>query len=198
MLYPDLIPQNKFHYGNWLKSDNGWYYFQPIKRENLIPINKNFYYTVDEPLIEIVEYLHNLSIPTTPSCSGHFNDLKFNLDLYDRIYKDQAIIKNKKLKLYNPENNKKFIYSNPNFKLPWDKNKFLNEIFNYQHKGVIGIIDDQKKIYNFLLKKIPDNIKSIEIKYDNNKNTTLILTYPETNLELLYNWKSITNIIKKL
>ena len=199
MLYADLIPQNKFHYGEWLLSDNGWYYFYPCERENIIPINKNFYLTVDEPLIEIIEHLHNLSIPTTPSCSGHFNDLKFNLDLYDNILNDNQKITTKKIKLYNPENNKKYLYSNKNFSMPWNKKEFLNSIFDYQTKGVIGIFDIDKKIFNFLLEKLNVNRnKTIKISHDPNKSITLILTYPTSNIELLYNWKNVTKIIKKL
>lgn len=198
MLYPDLIPQNQFHYGEWLKSKNGWYYFNPCERENIIPINKNFYSTVDEPLIEIVEHLHKISIPTTPSCSGHFNDLKFNLDLYDRIYNDYKKIKTGKIILHNPENDKKYLYSNNNFKLPWNKNQFINNIFDYQSKGVIGVIDTDSHIYNYLRKKLFNYNDNINIFYDKNKKTTLILTNPNSNLELLYNWKVITKLIKKL
>jgi hypothetical protein len=70
---PELIPHSEFHTGCWLQNANkpGWYYFMKRKNANVI-INDLFIETVDEPLRELVTFLHSRNIKTTPSCSGHY------------------------------------------------------------------------------------------------------------------------------
>lgn len=175
----DLIPHNRFHQGSWLAPVNKpcWYYF--VKQENTNDIsNERFIESVDSPLKELVTYLHEQGIKTTPSCSGHFRKLKDYKNVYDALESDLKHIRNGGLTLRDVETGKVILYSDHSYKLPWSQKDFLNEVMDYQHHGVIGIkiINRQLqkkllslKVENFIITLQDDDIVLFEINVNNEK-----------------------------
>jgi len=187
-LNPDFIPHEDFHKGLWLKTKKcPWFFFYETPRNYELPKNNSFYKTVDDDLIELVKLFHSKNIPTTPSCSGHIETKDNNENLYDSLENLKSDMKNG-LIFSNPENNRKFYYTNKNFKLPWDKDEFLDEIRKYQKKGVLGFVD-KKNIMNKMSNDLP--IKKIG-------NVGLIMTEGNSKKEISKNWKEITNSVKKM
>jgi len=136
---PDFIPHTEFHTGKWLLAPSScWYYFLKTPNENIIS-NRHFLESVDEPLKELVDFLHSKEIQTTPSCSGHhFSEKNFEL-VYDCLEKDKEKIRNGGLKLTDIETKQEFLFKNADYNLPWGKEEFLNEAKSYQQKGILGI-----------------------------------------------------------
>lgn len=188
-LYPDLIPHEKFHKGIWLSTPKTpWYYFLTTKRDYQLPNNSYFYMNVDENLKPIVHLLHKNNIPTTPSCSGHFYSKDYYSPTYDSLVSNQKLINNNGVVFNDEETGKKYFYQNKNYNLPWNKKEFLDKIYNYQTKGVIGIKDQNKDIYNNL--EIPNTIHDDGI--------TIILTSCKNKKDCTNTWKGIHNNLSKL
>src|SRR5690242_20563429 len=97
---PALIPHEHFHKGIWLQPVDlpCWYYFMKMKNENDIK-NKDFLDSVDAPLKELVSFLHQRGLKTTPSCSGHHKSAKNFEKIYDVLEKDKEEIRNEGLEL---------------------------------------------------------------------------------------------------
>lgn len=185
-LNPDFIPHEDFHKGLWLKTKKcPWFFFYETPREYTIPNNNSFYDTVDDDLKPLVELLHQNKIPTTPSCSGHIHDENHNSELFDSI-KNISEYFGTGLTFNDPENKRKFFYKNKNFNLPWEKNEFIDKISEYQGKGVLGFIDNNKKLKN--ISKILPIKKSGDV--------SLIMTDNKSSKGITKNWKEITEIIK--
>jgi hypothetical protein len=188
----DLIPHSQFHQGSWLIPVNkpSWYYF--VKQENPNNIsNESFIQSVDPALRELVAYLHDQGIKTTPSCSGHFRKLKDYKNVYHALESDLKHIRNGGLTLRDIETGKVILYSDHSYKLPWNQQEFLHEVMDYQHHGVIGIKVLNKslqkkllglKVEHFLVRKEDDDIILFEINVDNEK----------ANLKA---WKELTTAI---
>lgn len=188
-LNSDLISHEDFHKGYWLNTHGcDWFFFYKSPREFNIPRNKSFYNTLDEDLKDLVYFFHSKGIPTTPSCSGHIqNDNHYN-DIFTSLLKTTQKIKKTGVNLMNAESNKKFYYRNPKFNLPYSRNEFIDQLRDYQKKGVLGFID-QNNIYEKMKK---------EIDVLNNDGVTLILTEGKNENEIKKNWKFINQLIKKL
>lgn len=188
----DLIPHSRFHQGSWLIPVNkpSWYYFVQQENTNTI-LNEGFMHSVDLPLRELVAYLHDQGIKTTPSCSGHFKKLRDYKNVYDALESDLKHIRNGGLVLKDVETGKVILYSDHNYKLPWTQKDFLHAVMDYQHHGVIGIKIINKplqnkllslQVENFSISKEDDDIILFEININNEK----------TNLKA---WKALTNTI---
>lgn len=189
-LITDLIPHEKFHKGIWLSNEMvPWYFFVQTNRDFTIPKDEDFYGSVDSQLLPIVKLLHKNEIPTTPSCAGHFEGEDYYSEIYDLLKNFSQNIK-KGVILYNDENDKKFLYKNKNYKLPWKKDEFLNEIIKYQKNGVIGFKDENGTIYKNIEE---DNFKKIK-----DKEITLITVNSDDMGEMEYKWKNIYKQIKEL
>src|SRR5687767_137326 len=69
---PAFIPHELFHKGIWLLSLKRplWYYFMERHTEHTIRY-RHFFESIDQPLKELVNFLHSRGVPTTPSCAGH-------------------------------------------------------------------------------------------------------------------------------
>lgn len=188
-LSADLIPHQDFHKGYWLKSNNcPWFFFYESPRQFLIPKDKGFYETLDEDLKNLVVKLHKKNIPTTPSCSGHIYNTNHYGKIYESLRDEKNTIQNKGIIVKNPETNKKFFYSNKNYNLPFGKQQFLEEIQDYQKKGVLGFVDNQN-LYEKLMDKIP-------VKRD--KKITMILTEGNTKNMIKKNWRDIEKLITEI
>src|SRR5204862_7330019 len=97
---PEFIPHEQFHKGIWLQPVNrpSWYYFMKMKSTNDIK-NEDFMESVDAPLKELVSFLYQRDIKTTPSCSGHHkSEMNFE-EIYDALEKDKEEIRNNGLQL---------------------------------------------------------------------------------------------------
>jgi hypothetical protein len=188
-LSADLIPHEDFHKGYWLKENKcPWFFFYETPREYSIPKNKKFYSTLDDDLKDLVQFFHSKNIPTTPSCSGHIHDDEHYHKIYSSLMDTANNIKTGGVELVNPETNKKFYYQNPKYKLPISNDSFVEQLRDYQKKGVLGFVDDFK-FYDKLKKEIP---------VEKSGNITLIKTEGKTPKQISRNWKNIGKVIKGL
>jgi len=184
-LLTHLIPHTNFHKGIWLSNENvPWYFFLKTDREFEIPNGDSFYDSVDECLLPIVKKLHNNNIPTTPSCAGHFENRKYYSEIYDLLKMFENNLKIGEI-LHDDENDRQFYYENSNYKLPWSKNVFLDEIIDYQKNGVIGFLDNDKKIFKRLKNKGYDKLSDNGI--------TIIKIKPKNIDEMEKSWKTVYN-----
>jgi hypothetical protein len=188
-LRADLIPHKDFHKGFWLNNQNcPWFFFYEAPRQYFIPKNKNFYQTLDDDLKSLVEFLHSKNIPTTPSCSGHIKKDQYYADVYDSLSNMTNKIKEDGIVLVNPESNRKFFYRNPKYTLPLKKKEFIEDLRDYQKKGVLGFVDDLN-----ISEKLSDYLPT---KKDNG--ITLILTKANDEKGIRNNWKTIEKILKRV
>jgi len=150
---PELIPHSEFHTGIWLQNieNPGWYYFLKQKNKNTIS-NSSFLDSVDEPLKKLVGYLHNKNIKTTPSCAGHLFPKQHLGRLFDTLKSDRDLICGPGIVLVDNQTGKRFNYKNRNYSLPWSKQIFIEKLYNYQQKGILGIrTGGRKKIEQEIL-----------------------------------------------
>lgn len=154
---PELVPHYLFHRGSWLLPEEypQWYYFMAKENAHKI-MNKKFDDSVDEPLAEMVKFLHKRGIITTASCSGHHEDKYAFQKIYYGLEKDQYRIKENGLLLKDIESGNKIFYHDAFYKLPWTGKTFVEKAVEYQQHGVIGFVLD-KNLYD------PEKIMSIRI-----------------------------------
>lgn len=183
----DLIPHNKFHKGEWYKSQSQWYYFNECEQEYKLPTSKIFYQGIDPQLLPILKYLHSKNIPTTPSCEGHFYNRKYYKKLYAKLCKDAELIKTVGIILEKEDYTHHYI--DPNYIIPWTESEFLQQVSTYQTNGVLGFVDNYKEYYNILEKQ---QTESIQISHDNS--ITLIQVQSTDNARMCASW----NIVKSL
>lgn len=186
-LQSDLIPHEKFHKGIWLKTNKcPWFFFYETPRKYNLPSDYKFYQTVDDDLKTLVKFLHSKNIPTTPSCSGHVQDEKHYGKIFDSLNNTTQDIKSQGINLSNPESGRKFFYKNPKYSLPFSREEFIDELKDYQKKGVLGFVD-KVGLYEKLSNKIP---------VINDEGITLVLTKGKDSDTISKNWKAIERIIR--
>lgn len=153
-IHADLVPHDSFHKGYWLNIDgpDSWYYFFPTDRTYELPRSSKFYRTLDQDLFKVVRLLHVNSIPTTPSCSGHFDSPDHYVEIYKKLLNNSKRINSEGVILSNPETGLKYFYKNKNYSLPWNMETFVNRSMDYQTKGVLGFKDPNSSYYNLLNK----------------------------------------------
>lgn len=193
---PNFIPHEMFHKGYWLNpvKDNSWYYFQPSKRGFSVDLPKEFYSTLDDKFKDIVPYLHQKGIPTTPSCTGHFKKDSVFKNVYKNLENHRSEINSNGLLLQNPETGEFLKYYDPRYDLPWEKDQFIEKCRDYQKKGCLGLsVDDY-----YLQNELTDMDFNTNTYWDDNTNCFLIITNPETEEEMNDTWGSIINQIKKI
>ena len=176
-IYPNLLPHEQFHKVLWLRVDDGpWWYYTPMDIIYTIEKSEEFFEYVDEEIRNLVRFLHGRGYATTPSCAGHFHEEDYFNGIYDTIRRQQDKIRNQEVSLttanqesINPS------YQDPSYYIPWgNEKKFIEEVTKYQTKGVLGIIDRDKKIYKAAL---TNNIST-----ERDKDITLLYE-PSTNKE---------------
>lgn len=189
---PDFVPHEIFHKYSWVKPEESeWYY--SVKRSSPIEIPKSrkFYDTLDDELREGVEILHKKGIPTTPSCSGHFNPDSFYNRIYKSLCSEEGEIREKGIRMKDPETNRNYIYKDPNYRLPWDNNSFLEISKEHGKRGIIGIMDPSSEIQRFLMESPGKNCQITR-----NGNITFFVTSPEDKKDLKSSWEYFNNSIK--
>jgi hypothetical protein len=190
-----LIPHEEFHLGSWFVSVEKpcWYYFLKKRNTNRIT-NKHFMESVDEPLKELVNFLHQEGIRTTPSCSGHFRTQDVYEEIYDQLVQDREKIRGKGLELKDIETGKIIHYQNDSYELPWGEHEFLQKIMKYQHKGVLGMrLGHKRKIKNQILALKEPGTKILE-----REGVLLLLIDQGTSYENLATWARITQDIEEI
>lgn len=189
---PQLILHSEFHKGIWLLPVEGskWYYFSKCDNPNHIT-NENFLESVDEPLRELVRFLHSRNIRTTPSCSGHNFEKDYFELIYSNLKKDQKEIRNRGLLLKDIECGSIYLFKDQYYKLPWGRNDFVDFAYSYQKKGVIGLrLDKEKGIREKILElKIP------EVVIKEKDGIIFIFT---NHINLKDPWQTITTLIKNI
>ena len=197
MITPDFIPHNKFHLGSWLieKNNPSWYYFYPKKSLNKFNYDKNFYSTLDNPLKNVVKFLHQNKIDTTPSCSGHFYPKDIFKKTFDSLKSAEKNIKGKGLILQNPETGEFYKYRNEDYVLPWGKDEFTDRALIHQRKGCLGIKPKNNDILNHF-KKSP--IKGFKTFYDPNHKIIIFVTDSNSPEEINEKWGYFTDKIMSL
>jgi hypothetical protein len=159
---PDFVPHSQFHTGVWLLSEKrpGWYYFMKKKNNHLIH-NDQFMESVDPPLRDLVEFLHQRNITTTPSCSGHYKSERNFAKLWDDLKADEADVRQDALVMKEIESGERFRFRDPAYQLPWTKETFIDRARNYQQKGIVGLRVNGE-IKNQLLQLKRDDITTEE------------------------------------
>jgi hypothetical protein len=190
---PDFIPHEEFHKYKWLSNPNkSWYY--RVENDDPLQVSKNpfFIETVDPYLKNTVRYLMGNEIPTTPSCTGHFdmgNDSY--LKIYQDLLRDSESIKKEGIKFEDPETGKVSEYKNSDYRLPWDEKSFLERIKENSKFGVIGIFDPKKKFYNSIQNS---PIKNTQVIRD--EDLTIFLTSANSEIENKNIWEEFETRIK--
>jgi len=151
-IHADLVPHDSFHKGYWLNIDgpDSWYYFFPVDRTYELPRSSTFYKTLDQDLFKVVKLLHANNIPTTPSCSGHFDSPDHYVEIYKKLLDNARRINSEGVILSNPETSLRYFYKNENYSLPWNMETFVNRSMDYQTKGVLGFKDPSGMYHNLL------------------------------------------------
>jgi len=189
---PEFIPHSKFHEGKWLLSVDRpeWYYFMKKKNTNVIS-NESFIESVDEPLKELVRFLHKKGIRTTPSCAGHFISDRNLESIYDSLVADEVQIKNNGIKLKDIETGKTVVFKNEKYHVPWSRNLFIKKLASYQQHGVIGIRTGRnKKLKQSLLK-----IKADGATVKSAVGAVFIFTHENNKEDNRKTWKNITEAV---
>jgi hypothetical protein len=191
---PEFIPHDSFHKGSWLISvlRPEWYYFQRRNNMNRIS-NPHFMKSVDGSLKPLVRFLHKNGFKTTPSCAGHHRGEKNYEQIYDALKEDEKEIRSTGLLLRDVETNKKTVFKDPTYKLPWNKRQFQTGAMKYQQTGVIGIrLGKRYKLREEILKINLPNVIIKEVDH-----ITLLLTVNNKGYNQAI-WNKITAVIKRI
>jgi hypothetical protein len=189
-----FIPHEEFHTGAWLQSMRkpGWYYFMKKKTRNVIT-NEDFAGSVDAPLRELVTFLHEKGIRTTPSCAGHrFGKEDFGR-IYDELEKDAAMIRGTGLALKDVETGQHYFLQRKKYTLPWTRSYFTRKMLTYQSNGIIGIRPGRfrRKKNELLQLRVPG------VKLRLKDGIVLIYVPGKKGENNDRKWKQVTNAVKE-
>jgi len=192
---PELVPHSEFHTGRWLHSakKKGWYYF--MREENFNSIaNRYFIKSLDWQLRELVSFLHAKNIKTTPSCAGHYIPKRLLEYIYIGLEAERDQILDNGLRMKDVESGEKILFRDKNYSLPWNKKDFIEQLFIYQRKGVLGLRlnnlnPEKEQILNL-------NIKDVQTT--ERDNITFIFTYADHPGNNYSAWKEITRRVKAI
>jgi hypothetical protein len=153
-----------------------------------------FINSVDKPLRKLVRFLHRSGIKTTPSCSGHHIRERSLEKIYDALLEDLEAIRNEGLKLKDVETGRHYFYNDPNCALPWSRQQFLEEVGEYQQKGVIGLRMGRHK-------KLKQRILNLEIEgtiIKEKDSIVFVFTDEDNKGDNRKLWRRITKAIIKM
>jgi hypothetical protein len=190
---PGFIPHEEFHKYSWLLPDSHkfWYYFIPRENKNFDTSYKKFNNSVDKDLKDLVSFLHEKNIFTTPSCAGHFHKPSDYHKVYELLKKDEEKIKYEGMFFFDYEKGEFYFVRDKEYEIPFNEEYFIKKGVEYQKKGVIGITCENKNT----LKKI-QNINHDGFKKLQDGDITIFVTKSESEKENKDNWKSFTKMIK--
>lgn len=190
---PEIIQHNQFHKGVWFLPLERpfWYYFMRKKNENRIR-SRSFLRSVDEPIRDLVRFLHSKGFRTTPSCSGHFRSEKEYEKIFNSLEKDERDIKGYGLKLNEIESGKTLVYKEKDYSLPFNRSDFVKNVNHIQQNGVLGIRFGN----NQRIKKRVLQLKIEGVKIVDGDDIVCIHTSENNSISNERTWKKITSEIK--
>lgn len=191
---PDFVPHEDFYKYKWLLpkgKKSKWYYAKESNGIYQIPTSERFLDSVDAELKESVRYLHEMDIPTTPSCSGHFYKENYYEDVYNDLIKECQSINSTGLELIDPETEEISFIKDQTYKIPWNRKSFIERGIGHGHIGTIGLFDPSKKVITALKEGTPKCSQILE-----EDNLTIFITNPKSKSELKEAWGWFTNKIK--
>jgi len=190
---PDFIPHENFHMYKWLApklGKNKWYYQQKSNGILTASTHRKFGETLDPLIKESVLEFNRRGIPTTPSCSGHFNDEEYYRVIYDGLEEELGEIRSSGILLVDPETGKEIFFKDPDYILPWTKESFTEKAREHGKIGVLGFHDPEMKYYNMLENgRIPHS----QIMRDGD--ISIFITSPNNQDELLECWNNFTSVL---
>jgi hypothetical protein len=194
MLTPSFMPHEYFHKCSWLmpETHSKWYYYKLRDKNNFDIKYKNFSKSLDKELIDIVNFLYNKGIITTPSCAGHFSDISYYEKIFDLIKKDEKKIKDDGCYFFDYETGKYYFYQNNYYKINFELDEFCETAMEHQKSGVIGLTSKDESILKVL--------KNLEIKNFNKKiddNIIIFMTKSNNEKEKINKWNLFSNEINK-
>lgn len=191
ILSPDFIPHNRFHLASWYKEGErcGWYWSGGPRSEWGLPFDQGFYSTLDPELKRVVQKLHESGIVTTPSCVGHIVEDNYYGNKWEELKEQEKRINGEGIKLIDPETSRFTIYRNPRYRVPWDKEQFIESGQKHGKIGCIGIIPGIKR------SKIPINIDGFEKREDGK--FLIFTTRSDSKKEIKEKWDHFSNEILK-
>mgnify|MGYP006266981551 CR=1 FL=1 len=189
-IYPNFLSVEQFHRVVWVQVDNGpWWYYTPQEVVYTLQTSKKFFDSVDKDIRNLVKFLHGRGYITTPSCAGHLRKPSHYAKVYSQLVKDQEKIRTEGVKITNV--NQEVIqpsYQDSGYYIPWpSKEKFIKEALEEQTKGILGIIDPDKKIYKAA--------KANNITCVRDNNITLLMEYSREMSRKKEGWDRIGEVI---
>lgn len=193
---PDFVPHEDFHKYKWLLpkgKKSKWYYAKESNGIYQVPNAKDFLDTVDPEIREAVNRLHEMGMPTTPSCSGHFLNEGYYGQIHDDLIQECQTINTDGMEFIDPESGESHYVKDPGYKVPWNRSSFIERGMSHGHMGTIGVYDPSGKLVAKLSEQMPECAQIME-----DGNLMLFVTNPKTEEEMMETWKSFTNSVKEL
>jgi len=137
-----FVPPEGFNGKRWyrpVRLGSAWFYHRP---EPLRPASfMRDYSTVDPQIRGLVAALHAASVPTMPSCSGHWPDPAWSRRCHAELLQDLEKIRNGGLEFLDVESGQRVWYRNPFYSLPWaDAKQFQRELTAYNGLGYLAFV----------------------------------------------------------
>jgi hypothetical protein len=192
----DMIPHEEFHKGVWLLPAVRplWYYFgESLSRP--AAASRDLIQTVDRALRELVIFLQEAGIRTTPSCSGHDHSPRHYSRIYDALDADADEIRGPGLWMRDVESGERYSFQRADYRLPWNKPGFIEKALQYQLQGVIGFKlgrPDTPRVRRLLSVDMP----GVSVKRQDG--TLIIRTDASRDGDCASLWKKVTREMKKI
>lgn len=174
---------------SWYRELDGceWYWAGGPRSEWDLPSNKDFYETLDPQLKKVVKKLHGSGIVTTPSCAGHVVEDDYYGQKWEELKNQEERVRAKGIILIDPESSRFTTYKNPNYKIPWNKNHFIETGQSHGKIGCIGIIPGRNKSI------LPNRIDGFERRDDGI--FSIFTTESRSEKEINEKWNHFTESI---
>lgn len=135
-----FVPPEEFSNKRWYRParpGSAWFYHRPESGRPASFMRE--YSTVDPQLRGLVSALHMQSIPTMPSCSGHWADPAWIKRCLGDLIADLHKIRALGLEFVDVESGRRVLYKNQYYALPWaDLKEFQRELSSYNGRGYLA------------------------------------------------------------
>ena len=190
---PDFIPHENFHRYKWLAPKSGknkWYYQKKSDGILTTSTHRKFGETLDPLIKEAVLEFHRKGIPTTPSCSGHFNHDDHYEEIYKRLEKELKEIRSPGILLVDTETGEETLFEDSDYMLPWTKESFIEKAREHGKMGVLGFHDPERKYFNML-----ENRRIPHSQIIRDGDISIFITSPNNQDDLLECWSDFTSAL---
>ena len=150
----DFVPPEEFSNKRWYRparAGSAWFYHRPEPGRPSSFLRD--YSTVDPQLRGLVSALHMQSVPTMPSCSGHWPDPAWIKRCLGDLVEDLHKIRDPGLAFIDVESGHRVLYKNQYYSLPWlDAKGFLRAMSTYNGLGYLALSPSPGSlIWNYVL-----------------------------------------------